>query len=102
MAASASFPVRSPGRPMLRKPLPAMMDERTRNSRRVRPAFGSAAVFSSRFFSSMMGLLHQLRGALDGADDARVRGAAAQVAVHVRDDLFLGRGGIDREQRGRL
>src|SRR5258708_381338 len=104
IAASAFLPPSSPGMPMLKKPLPAIRVERTRNSRRVIACcLVSAVVGSVVIFSAMIAtLLHQIGGAMHGADDARICGAAAQVAVHVRHDFFAGGVGIDGEQRGRL
>src|SRR5262245_49620890 len=78
---------------MLRNAPPATVAERTRNSRRVTPCSVGLA---------MACLLDDLRGALDGADDARIGGAAAQVAVHARDDLLIARRGVLRQQGGGL
>ena len=41
-------------------------------------------------------------GAHDRLLDARIGHAAAEIAVHMRDDFILGRIGILRQQRGRL
>ena len=49
-----------------------------------------------------MVMVSLLRGALDGAHDARIGAAAADVAVHVRDDLLARRLLVLREQRRRL
>src|SRR5689334_14604292 len=38
----------------------------------------------------MLGLLHQRLGLLDGVDDVRVGGAAAQIAAHVFADVGVG------------
>src|SRR5262245_8764104 len=75
IAAWASVPASSPGRPMLRKPRPAMTEERTRNSRRVTPCLMVSDIARA--------LLHDLGRAQHGADDVRVGSAAAKISVHV-------------------
>src|SRR5579859_1190979 len=97
MAAWAFFPVSNPGIPMLIKPLPAITVERTRNSRRV---IGCCLVSAGSVvicLAMIAALLHQIGGTMHGADDTRIRCAAAQVAVHVRDDFLAGRVGVNRE-----
>src|SRR5262249_44816694 len=93
MAACASPPRRPGGTPMVRNAPPATAAERTRNSRRGPARSGGAALARP---------LPDLRSPLDGAHDARIRGATAQVAVHAGDDLLLARVRGLCQQRGRL
>src|SRR5271169_6341928 len=98
MASALAVPLPSTGRPMLKKVPAAVAAERTRNSRRV----VEDGVYLSMTPSHIRGLggpTHDLAGPLDGTDDARVGGAATQIAVHAVDDLLLGRIWILRKQR---
>src|SRR3546814_12833675 len=45
---------------------------------------------------------YSCRGAADGADDALVAAAAADVALHPLEDLLVAGAGRCRQQRGRL
>src|SRR6266851_3911354 len=71
------------GRPMLRNVPAAVAAERTRNSRRL--------VADCVDLSMAGSLIRHLGGPVHGADDARVGGAATEIAVHADHDLLLAR-----------
>src|SRR6185295_1013942 len=85
---------------MLKKPLPAITVERTRNSRRVITGLSVSAVTGLVVMGLTMidPFLHQVGSPVHRPDNARVRRTAAQIAIHVRDDLLAGRVGIGGKQ----
>src|SRR5580704_1195943 len=91
LAASARLPGSRAGNPILKNAPPAVAAERTRNSRRVAPV-----VVALRMDCA---LLHDFGGTFHSGDNARVGGAATEVAVHRLDDLRLARIRIGRQQR---
>jgi hypothetical protein len=66
---------------MLIKVPAAVAAERTRNSRRV-VEDGVNLSMTRSLISGLGGPIHDLAGPLDGADDARVGGAATEIAGH--------------------
>src|ERR1700735_1334331 len=92
--APAAVPLPSTGRPMLKKVPAAVAAERTRNSRRVAADGVNLSMTRS--------IIHDLGGTLHGTDDARVGGAATEIAGHAVHDLLLGRVRVLRKQRGGL
>ena len=79
----------------------AVATERTRNSRRV-VEDGVNLSMTRSLIRGLGGPTHDLAGPLDGTDDARVGGAATEIAGHAVHDLLLGRVRVLRKQRGGL
>ena len=98
MASALAVPLPRTGRPMLIKVPAAVATERTRNSRRV-VEDGVNLSMTRSLIRGLGGPIHDLAGPLDGTDDARVGGAATEIAGHAVDDLLLGRIRILRKQR---
>src|SRR5262249_47990363 len=87
------------GKPMLIKVPAVVAAERTRNSRRV-TVDGVNLSMTGSFVH--VGLTHNLRGPLYRNDDARICGAATEIAGHAVNDLLLGWVGVFRKQRDGL
>src|SRR5271167_2767204 len=90
MASALAVPLPRTGRPMLIKVPAAVAAERTRNSRRLVVEDGVNLSMTRSLIRGLGGPIHDLAGPLDGTDDARVGGAATEIAGHAVDDLLLG------------
>src|SRR6516225_307565 len=86
------------GKPMLIKVPAAVAAERTRNSRRV-TIDGVSLSMTGSFIHDPCRLMYNLGGAFHGNYDARICGAATEIAGHAVNDLLLGWVGVFRKQR---
>src|SRR5215470_7607075 len=101
MASAMAVRLPRAGRPMLRNVPAAVAAERTRNSRRLVAHCVDLSMAGS-LIRHLSGPVHDLGGPLHGADDARVGGAATEIAVHADHDLLLDPGQLHWVSVGRV